>query len=186
MVFVFLAEGFELVEAMAPVDILRRAGIETRLVGVNGIEVAASNGVTVKAELTAEEVNAGDITAMVLPGGLPGTLGLEESGKVQELLDCCAREGKLIGAICAAPSILAHKGLLKGREATVFPNFRKDLEDGGAVLSESYVCKDGQFVTARGMGVSTQFGLKLCEVLASPQKAQEIRKAIQTEGVDKA
>lgn len=181
MVYVFLAEGFELVEALAPVDVLRRAGAEVKLVGVSGREVTASNGVTVKADLPAEEMAREGLEAIVLPGGLPGTLNLEKSPLVQEAVDWCAAQGRLIGAICAAPSILAHKGLLQGREATSFPSFQKDLEEGGAKLSESYVCRDGQFITGRGMGVSTEFGLKLAEALTSAQKAEEIRTSIQTD-----
>lgn len=182
MVYVLIAEGFELVEALAPVDILRRAKVETRLAGVTGRRVAASNGVAVEADMEIGEIQETDITAIVLPGGLPGTLNLEKSSKVQALIDHCVQQGKLVGAICAAPSILAHKGLLNGREATAFPNFQKDLEEGGAKLSAQYVCRDGQFITARGMGVSTQFGLKLAEVLASPEQAEEIRSSIQCEG----
>lgn len=179
MVYVFLAEGFELVEALAPVDILRRAGIEVSLVGVTGLEVAASNGVTVRTDKTAQEAAGEEPAAIVLPGGLPGTLRLEESPVVQQLIDLCVAEGKLIGAICAAPSILAHKGFLQGREATAFPKFQPDVEAGGGRLSEKYVCQDGPFITARGMGVSTQFGLALAAALASPEKAEEVRASIQ-------
>ena len=179
MVYVFLAEGFELVEALAPVDILRRAGEEVQLVGVEGREVAASNGVTVRTDCTAQEISREDLVGMVLPGGLPGTLNLEKSPIVQETLDYCVKEGKLIGAICAAPSILAHKGLLQGREATSFPNFQPDLEKGGARLSGEFVCQDGPFITGRGMGVSTEFGLALVQALASAEKAAEIRSSIQ-------
>lgn len=179
MVYVFLAEGFELVEALAPVDVLRRAGVETRLVGVTGQEVAASNGVVVRTDLPVADITREDVQAMVLPGGLPGTLNLEKSAEMQEMLDFCVAEGKLVGAICAAPSILAHKGLLKGREATAFPRFQPDLTEGGAVLSEKYVCRDGQFITGRGMGVSTEFGLALAAALVSEEKAEEIRISIQ-------
>jgi 4-methyl-5(b-hydroxyethyl)-thiazole monophosphate biosynthesis len=179
MVYVFLAEGFELVEALAPVDILRRAGAEVQLVGVESREVAASNGVTVRTDCTAQEISRENLVGMVLPGGLPGTLNLEKSPIVQETLDYCVKEGKLIGAICAAPSILAHKGLLKGREATAFPKFQQDLIEGGASLSKEYVCRDGQFITGRGMGVSTEFGLALAAALVSPEKAEEIKASIQ-------
>lgn len=180
MVYVLLAEGFELVEAMAPVDILRRAKVEVRTVGVTGRTVKASNGVPVVADLEIGEAQKGGLDCIVLPGGLPGTLNLEKSAKVQELIDFCAGEGKLVGAICAAPSILAHKGLLSGREATAFPSFQKDVQEGGGKLSERYVCRDGQFITARGMGVSTGFGLELAAALTSPEKADEIKTGIQS------
>ncbi len=181
MVYVLLAEGFELVEAMAPVDILRRAKVEVKTVGVTGLRVKASNGVEVTADQEIAGAGTEDLDCVVLPGGLPGTLNLEKSPQVQALVDFCAQKGKLLAAICAAPSILAHKGLLNGREATAFPSFQKDVEEGGGRLSSRYVVQDGPFITARGMGVSTQFGLKLAEVLASPETAQEIRAAIQWE-----
>lgn len=179
MVYVFLAEGFELVEAMAPVDILRRAKVEVKTVGVTGKVVAASNGVKLEADLELSQAGKEGLTAIVLPGGLPGTLNLEKSPEVQEFVDYCVEKGILTAAICAAPSILAHKGLLNGREATAFPNFQKDLEEGGARLSERYVVRDGQFITARGMGVSTQFGLALAEALASRETAEAIKAGIQ-------
>lgn len=181
MVYVLLAEGFELVEAMAPVDILRRAKVEVRTVGVTGPRVKASNGVEVAADLEIAEAQTQGLDCVVLPGGLPGTLNLEKSPEVQALVDFCAENGKLLGAICAAPSILAHKGLLNGREATAFPKFQKDVAEGGGELSESYVVQDGPFITGRGMGVSVQFGLKLAEALVSREAAEEIRAGIQFE-----
>lgn len=179
MVYVLLAEGFELVEAMAPVDILRRAKVEVKTVGVTGKVVTASNGVPVTADLELSGATPASLDCLVLPGGLPGTLNLEKSPEVQALLDACVEGGKLVGAICAAPSILAHKRLLNGREATAFPSFQKDLEEGGSRLSQRFVCKDGQFITARGMGVSTQFGLKLAQALTSKETAEEIQAGIQ-------
>ena len=179
MVYVFLAEGFELVEAMAPVDILRRAKVEVRTVGVSGRQVAASNGVRVEADVELAQAQREGLSAIVLPGGLPGTVNLEQSAGVQGFIDYCAGAGILTAAICAAPSILAHKGLLRGREATAFPNFQKDLEEGGARLSPRFVVRDGTFITARGMGVSTQFGLALAEALASSETAAQIKASIQ-------
>ncbi|RKJ41353.1 DJ-1/PfpI family protein [Acutalibacter sp. 1XD8-33] len=181
MVYVLLAEGFELVEALAPVDILRRAKVEVRTVGVTGKRVAASNGVEVTADLEIAQAETTGLDCVVLPGGLPGTLNLEKSQEVQALVDACAKNGKLLAAICAAPSILAHKGLLKGRNATAFPNFQKDVAEGGGILSENYVVQDGLFITGRGMGVSVQFGLKLAEALTSKETADAIRAGIQFE-----
>ena len=181
MVYVLLAEGFELVEAMAPVDILRRAKVEVKTVGVTGPRVKASKGVEVTADLEIAGAVTEGLDCVVLPGGLPGALNLEQSPEVQALVDFCAQNGRLLGAICAAPSILAHKGLLKGREATAFPSFQKDVEQGGGRLSKSYVVQDGPFITARGMGVSTQFGLKLAGALTTPETAAEIQASIQSE-----
>lgn len=179
MIYVFLATGFELVEALAPVDILRRAGAQVKLVGVDGPAVTASNGVTVQADLPIAQITYEGLEAVVLPGGLPGTLNLEKSPAVQAAVDHCVEKGKVVGAICAAPSILAHKGLLAGREATAFPRFQPDLEAGGARLSEKYVCQDGPFITGRGMGVSTEFGLALAAALVSPEEASRVRASIQ-------
>lgn len=181
MVVVFLADGFEEVEALAPVDLMRRAGLDVKMAGVTGMKVTGSHGIQVAADLAAEDVDLSQVQAMMLPGGLPGTPNLEASPAVQTCIDGCVKEGKLVAAICAAPSILAHKGLLQGKNATAFPNFQKDLTEGGAVLSEAYVCRDGQFLTGRGMGVATQFGLALVEALVSPEKAREIRSSIQWE-----
>ena len=181
MVVVFLAEGFEEVEALAPVDVMRRAGLAVKLAGVTGREVTGSHGICVQTDMDAQEVDATLLEAMVLPGGLPGTHNLEASPAVQPSIDSCVAQGKLVPAICAAPSILAHKGLLAGKNATAFPSFQKDLQEGGALLSESYVVRDGQFLTARGMGVATQFGLALVEALVSPEKAADIRASIQWE-----
>lgn len=181
MVILLFAEGFEESEALVPADLLRRAKVEVLLTGVGGKRITGSHGITVEMDAEASELDPEQADAVILPGGLPGTTNLEASEPVQKLIDSCVRREKLVAAICAAPSLLAHKGLLKGKNATAFPNFQKDLLEGGAVLSESYVCQDGQFVTARGMGVATQFGLKLCELLASPQKAAEIKASIQWE-----
>ena len=181
MVVVFLAEGFEEVEALAPVDVMRRAGLAVKLAGVTGREVTGSHGICVQTDMDAQEVDATLLEAMVLPGGLPGTHNLEASPAVQRCIDSCVAQGKLVAAICAAPSILGRKGLLAGKNATAFPSFQKDLQEGGALLSESYVVRDGQFLTARGMGVATQFGLALVEALVSPEKAADIRASIQWE-----
>ena len=181
MVVVFLAEGFEEVEALAPVDVMRRAGLAVKLAGVTGREVTGSHGICVQTDMDAQEVDATLLEAMVLPGGLPGTHNLEASPRVQRSYDSCVAQGKQVAGICAAPSILAHKGLLAGKNATAFPGFQKDLQEGGALLSESYVVRDGQFLTARGMGVATQFGLALVEALVSPEKAANIRASIQWE-----
>lgn len=179
MVYVFLAEGFEEVEALAPVDILRRAGVEVQLVGVGGKTVTGSHRITVQCDLMETELPTELPQGVILPGGLPGTTHLEENNTVQALVARCAKEGKIIGALCAAPSILGHMGLLEGREATVYPTFQSAL--AGAKLSEAYVCRDGQFITGRGMGVSIPFGLKLAEAFAGKEVAGEIARSIQME-----
>lgn len=177
MVYVFLADGFEIIEALSPVDMLRRAKIETKLVGVTGEIVTSSCGVAVKTDMLIDEFDFYDVEAVVLPGGMPGTLNLENNQTVQNIIDNASNTNAFICAICAAPSILGHKGLLNEKEATCFPGFENALE--GATLSEDFVVTDGKFITARGAGVSVDFGLEIVKQLRGEELSNEIRSQIQ-------
>lgn len=177
MIYVCLAEGFEEIEALAPVDILRRAQFEVRTVGVTGEAVTGAHGIRVTADLTPGQVKPETMEMLVLPGGMPGTKNLEASGFVRELLLTAHRNNAWIGAICAAPSILGHAGLLKGRKATCFPGFESELT--GAQVSSAPVEQDGRLITARGAGTAVAFGLKLAEALSSPQQASQLGAAMQ-------
>lgn len=148
MVVVFLAEGFEEVEALAPVDVMRRAGLAVKLAGVTGREVTGSHGICVQTDVDAQDVDATLLEAMVLPGGLPGTHNLEASPAVQRCIDSCVAQGKLVAAICAAPSILAHKGLLAGKNATAFPQLPEGFT-GGRRPSQRKLCGAGRPVPHR-------------------------------------
>lgn len=177
MVYLFLADGFETIEALAVVDMLRRAKIDVCTVGVTGKTVMSSHNISVTADITADEFKPENLEAVVLPGGMPGTLNLEANGTVQQTIDYAVDNNKFVCAICAAPSILGHKGLLKGKEAIAFPGFEDDLT--GAVISEKYVVTDGRFITARGAGVAVDFGLEIVKQLANEELSQKIRKTIQ-------
>ena len=177
MIYVFLAKGFEEMEALAPVDVLRRANIEVKTVGVTGKQVRGSHGISVTCDIVASEAVFDNLDGIILPGGLPGTTNLEADETVQKFIDYAAENGKIIGAICAAPMILGHKGLLRGKNAVCYTGFEKELE--GATISEKYVVTDGKFITAKGAGVATEFGLKIVSVLKSKELADEIGKAIQ-------
>lgn len=177
MVYVFLADGFEIIEALSPVDMLRRAKVETKLVGVTGEIVTSSCGVAVKTDMLIDEFDFYDVEAVVLPGGMPGTLNLENNQTVQKIIDNASNTNAFICAICAAPSILGHKGLLNEKEATCFPGFENALE--GATLSEDFVVTDGKFITARGAGVSVDFGLEIVKQLRGEELSNEIRSQIQ-------
>ena len=178
MVYCFLADGFEEVEAIAPVDMLRRAGLEVKTVGVSGEVISGSHGIKVIPDIDIKNIVLDDnLEAVILPGGLPGATNLEENADVQKAIDFAAEKGKYICAICAAPQILGHKGLLKGKKAIAYPGFEKELED--AMISEEYVVLDGNFITAKGAGVATEFGLKIVSVLKNQALADEIGKAIQ-------
>ena len=177
MVYVFLADGFEIIEALAPVDMLQRAKLDVKTVGVTGKTVKSSGGIEVTADLTTDEAVLENTDMIILPGGMPGTLNLEADMVVSRFIDYCADNGKYVAAICAAPSILAHKGLLDGKKATVFPTFADDLK--AADYTAGGVEQDANFITARGAGVCIDFGLKCIEVLTDKAEAERIRAQIQ-------
>ena len=180
MIVVFLAEGFEEIEALTPVDVLRRAGftVKTAAVGGGGLTVCGSHGIPVTADLAAEDISAlaDEIEMVVLPGGMPGAKHLDEDKTVDEVLKTAARAGKKLAAICAAPMVLGRRGLLAGRRATCFPGFESELK--GAVVTGGRVEIDGGIVTACGMGAATEFALALTEVLKGGAAAEKMRAAI--------
>ncbi len=173
MIYVFLAEGFEEVEALATVDVLRRAGLEVKTVGVTGGNVRGSHSISVRCDTVIEAVIPDDnVQAIVLPGGMPGTTNLEKSEDVNEFIDYAVENNKYVCAICAAPSILGKKGLLKGREAICFPGFEEYLE--GATISDKSVVVDGRFITARACGVALKFGKVIAEQFVGKEKADKL------------
>ena len=178
MVYCFLAEGFEELEAIAPIDLIKRAGIEIKTVGVGGDTVTGSHGITFKTDLTDSDILLSDnLTAVILPGGMPGTINLENSENVQKAIDYCNENGRLICAICAAPSILGHKNLLEGKEAISYPGFEKELY--GAEISKKAVAVSGNIITAKGAGVAVEFGLEIVSYLKGRELSDNIRVQIQ-------
>ena len=152
MVYVFLADGFEIIEALAPVDMLRRAKIDVKTVGVSSEIVTSSCGVGVKCDMTIDEFDFYDVEAVVLPGGMPGTVHLGEDDTVSQVIREFAKEGKLVAAICAAPSALGILGILEGKNATCYPGFEDQLK--GAKFKAVPVVTDGNITTSRGMATS--------------------------------
>ncbi len=178
MVYIFLADGFEELEALSPVDVLRRAGIPVTTVGVGSRTVTGSHNISVICDTTIDEAGSlADMEMVVLPGGMPGTTNLENNPVVQRALDQAAEKGAWICAICAAPSVLGHKGLLKGKRAVCFPGFEDALE--GAALSGDSVCTDGKIITAKGAGAALEFALALARGLKGDAAAQKIKETIQ-------
>lgn len=178
MVYLFLANGFEEVEALTPLDYLRRCeGISVQAVAVGTDRaVTGSHGITVLADIVIDEVALDEMEMIVLPGGMPGTLNLEASEALQHIIDVCVHRELPIGAICAAPSILGHKNLLNGKTATCYTGFEEQLF--GANATGAPVEQDGLFITARGAGVANQFAFKLVEVLKGSERAQKLRDAV--------
>lgn len=175
MIYVFLAEGFEEIEALTPIDLLRRAGLEVKSVAIGGgSAVKGAHGIEVAADITEAEFCDKHPAVVILPGGMPGTTNLMESAAVSfAVIDALANEG-LVCAICAAPSIPGQMGLLKNHRATCFPGFEEYLD--GATVEDERVISDGQFITAKGMGCAAEFGLAIIEALLGKEKADEVAK----------
>lgn len=177
MIYVFLADGFEETEAIAPIDMLRRAKQDVRTVGVGTSTPTSSHGLKVAADITEADVKLDNgLQLIVLPGGMPGTLNLEASKTVQSAIAYCVENHIPVGAICAAPSILGKLGHLSGRKAVCFPGFEQYLS--GADVQNKLCVTDGQFTTACGAGAAIAFGLELVKVLCGAEKSEEIHHAI--------
>ena len=170
--YVFLAEGFEETEALAPVDVMRRAKLDVKTVGVTGECVTSSHGVPVKADITIDNIDLDDVQGVVLPGGMPGTLNLEANEKVLEAVKYSCENGKIVAAICAAPSILGHLGILDGKKATCFPGFEKELK--GADYTGTHTVTDGNIITAKGAGCAIEFGHAIVSLAVSKDAADKV------------
>ena len=173
MIYLFLAEGFEEIEALTPVDILRRAGLELKTVAVGESKtVKGAHGIEVVADMTESEVDVCTPDAVILPGGMPGTLNLENSSVVIETVARAMMNGSLVCAICAAPSILGICGYLKNKKATCYPGFEQYLD--GATFTDERVIRDGNIITAKGMGFAAEFALLIVEALCGKEKSDEV------------
>ena len=177
-VLVPLAEGFEEIEAITVVDLLRRAGIEVHTASLAGRAVTGSHGITVTADLPLDQVRATDYDMIALPGGMPGADHLKQDPRVISLLQQFAQSGRYTAAICAAPGVLAHAGLLEGRAATSYPGFLRADSAPGIRLREEAVVVDGKVATSRGPGTAMEFGLKLIELLAGPEARRRVQERL--------
>ena len=176
-VSVFLADGFEEIEALTVVDLLRRAKIYVDTVSISDdYMVHGSHGIAVQTEDLFEEIDFDDFDMIVLPGGMPGTENLKGHSGVRKVVEDFAENGKYVAAICAAPTILSELGLLKGKRATCYPSVEEEIQ--GALLTEAPVMADGNIITGQAAGEASDFALKLVEVLAGSKKAQEVAEAI--------
>ena len=177
MYYMFLANGFEETEAIAPLDLIRRAEVEIYTVGVGSKIVTGAHQIPVVADVIDCEIGPDkDCEGIILPGGMPGTLNLEKAASVQKFIDYCVENNLLIAAICAAPSILGHKGILEGKKAVCFPGFEEQLV--GATTTNDAVMTDGNIITACGAGAAVKFGLEIIKFIQSDASAKHYAKAI--------
>lgn len=178
MVYVLLAEGFEEIEAIAPVDVLRRADVPVSMVSIgNDYSVKGAHGIVIKADILLSDVKDADVDAVVLPGGMPGTKNLDESDEVRGLIRYCADKHKLICAICAAPSVLGHMRLLVGRKATCFPGFESELHS--SIFTGASVTKDGNIITADGPGSAVTFAEAIAAEFVGADAARRVTDSMQ-------
>lgn len=176
-VYIFLAEGFEEIEALTVVDLLRRADIEINMVSVSGnLQVTGAHQIQVSADILFEEAEFDDADLLVLPGGMPGTTHLMEHEGLDKLLRRFHSENKNMAAICAAPSVLGSKGFLNGKNATCYPGFENKLT-GSTVLDQDVV-EDGNVITSKGLGTAIDFALSIIKKLLDEDMAKKIAEEI--------
>jgi len=174
---VFFAEGYEEIEALTVVDLCRRAGIETVMVGVTDDKcVTGSHGIPVVMDMGLLDVDFDALDMIVLPGGMPGTKNLEACELLMEKVDAFYAAGKDVAAICAAPSILGHRGILNGKRACCYPGFEEHLT--GAEVTKNPVEVSDNVITSRGMGCAIDFSLAIVEKYAGSEKSKELGRAI--------
>lgn len=173
---IFLAPGFEEIEALATCDVLRRCGMEVSLITIsNDVHVTGANGITAKADFVLDDCDCADADWLICPGGMPGSTNLYESDKLTDLLVHHSNEGKYVAAICAAPAVvLAQLGLLNGRNATCYPGFESLLLQGGAKPQSARVVVDGNIVTGNGPSSAIPFALKIAEIALGKDVAEQV------------
>jgi 4-methyl-5(b-hydroxyethyl)-thiazole monophosphate biosynthesis len=172
-----LAAGFEEIEAVTVIDILRRVGVEVVVAGIGGDAITGSHGITVSCDARVEAVDPAGADAIVLPGGMPGARNLGESGAVRALVTEMAAAGKLVAAVCAAPTVLAACGVTDGRRATSHPAHAAEM--GACRYDEAAVVEDGNVITSRGAGTTIEFAAAIAARLAGAEAAREVLERIQ-------
>lgn len=178
MLYMFFAQGFEEVEAVAALDVIRRAGIEIKSVGVGSEIITGSHSIPVVCDIKADDITDFDgVEGVILPGGMPGTMNLLDSPEVCKAVDFCFENKLLLCAICAAPLILGRKNILNGKQAVCFPGFEEELL--GAEISNDYVCTCDNVITAKGMGSAVNFGLAVVAYFKGQAFADNLKASLQ-------
>lgn len=176
MVYVMLGTGFEEIEALAPVDLMRRAGIEVLTVGINGKIVSGGRGIGVQADITIDQMDLTDLEMIVLPGGLGGVASIRASRETLDAVRFAYENDRFVAAICAGPTVLADLGITEGRHATCFPGQTGNMKH--AILEERAFVRDGKILTGASAGCAVEFGLGLIDALRGAEASEQIRKQI--------
>jgi len=176
MIYIFLGKGFEDIEALTPIDMLRRAGCEVVTVGIGGKEITSARGVTVLADITDNEMSADNVEMVVLPGGVGGTAAIAGCENALAMIKTVYNKGLPVAAICAAPTVLGTLGILEGKRAVCHPSVETQLICGELVREP--IVRDGTVITARGAGVSLPFALALVAIIKGSDTAKQIASAI--------
>lgn len=180
MFYCFLAEGFEEIEAITTVDMLRRAGVDMKTVAVNDADsllVTGAHNITVTADMNISAAEYDECEGVFLPGGMPGTINLEANAQVQKLISFCKDNDKYIFAICAAPSVLGHMGILKNKKATCYPGFEPELT--GAVYCNASAVQDGKIITGKGPGATVDFASLIITELCGEKTTKDLKCSMQ-------
>jgi 4-methyl-5(b-hydroxyethyl)-thiazole monophosphate biosynthesis len=181
-IILFAAEGFEEIEALTLVDVLRRGGVQCDICSINDYAVTGAHGIVIKADVIIDEVDFRSCDGIVLPGGMPGSENLKNNIRVLELIKDFYMSGKLIGAICAAPIALAEAGVLQGRKITSYPGVKDRL--GNCIYTENPVEVDGNIITSRGPATSITFAFKILEYLGQTHEAEMLREGMMVNFMD--
>lgn len=177
MVYMLLGTGFEETEAIAPLDLLRRAGVEILTVGVNGKTICGGHNIPVTADIELGELDLTNMDMIILPGGLGGVTSVRASAEAMNALKFAWDNGKFVAAICAGPTVLADLGITDGKNATCYPGCEEGMGTAN-VICDAAVVRDGRLITAASAGCAVAFGLKLIEALKGSETAETVRKQI--------
>lgn len=178
---IYLAEGFEEIEAITVIDVLRRADVDVNIISIsNAVEVKGAHNVTVIADSTFDEIDNKSADILILPGGMPGTANLDKHEGLKSLIKEFYKDEKYIAAICAAPSILGKMELLESSMATCYPGFEKDLK--GAIHSDDLVIRHKNIITSKGPGTAMLFALELVDILVGREIGEEIKESMIIQG----
>ena len=173
---VFLATGFEEIETVTVVDVLKRAGVDVTVAGLAPNVTEGKHGMKIVPDTSIDDVHVDDFDAVVVPGGNPGYKNLRNDPRVITIVKKAFGSNKLVAAICAGPTVLSDAGVLEGKACTVYPGMDKELEAGGGKPKHAIVVVDGNIITSRGPATALPFALKLAEMLAGKQVAEEVSK----------